>query len=230
MANTIMVCGYGPAISEAVARKFGAEGFQVGLVARRAEVLARGEAGLKAAGVRVQTFVRDLSDPEAIQHLFGEARAALGPTTVLHWNAFSTGAGDLTTHTASDLRTSLDVSVIGLVAATQAALSDLRSARGSAAILVTGGRLAMYEPEVDSAAVKFGAMGLAVAKAAQHKLVGVLHAKLKPDGIYVGEVTVGGFVKGSASDRGQATLDPNEIAQRFWSLYKERNEIWSAFP
>jgi NAD(P)-dependent dehydrogenase (short-subunit alcohol dehydrogenase family) len=34
MAKTILVAGYGPGISTAVAEKFGGEGFQVGLVAK----------------------------------------------------------------------------------------------------------------------------------------------------------------------------------------------------
>ncbi|HEX7670382.1 MAG TPA: hypothetical protein VF395_12390 [Polyangiaceae bacterium] len=36
MAKTIVVCGYGPGISSAVAEKFGAEGFSVALAARNA--------------------------------------------------------------------------------------------------------------------------------------------------------------------------------------------------
>jgi NAD(P)-dependent dehydrogenase (short-subunit alcohol dehydrogenase family) len=34
MSKTILIAGYGPGISDAVARKFGAEGFAVALAAR----------------------------------------------------------------------------------------------------------------------------------------------------------------------------------------------------
>ena len=42
MSKTILVCGFGAGISNAVAEKFGAEGFSVGLVARNRERLAEG--------------------------------------------------------------------------------------------------------------------------------------------------------------------------------------------
>jgi hypothetical protein len=73
---------------------------------------------------------------------------------------------------------------------------------------------------MDALAAKFGGMGLSVAKAAQHKLVGVLHAKLAPEGVFVGEVTVLGIVKGTAADRGQGTIEASAVAERFLTLYR----------
>jgi NAD(P)-dependent dehydrogenase (short-subunit alcohol dehydrogenase family) len=49
MSKTIVICGYGPGISAAVARRFGREGFQVALVARYAQRLAAGVAALAVA-------------------------------------------------------------------------------------------------------------------------------------------------------------------------------------
>jgi hypothetical protein len=69
-------------------------------------------------------------------------------------------------------------------------------------------------------------MGLAVAKAAQHKLVGVLHAKLKPEGVYVGEVTILGIVKSTAADRGNGTIDAATVAEKFWEISRTRSEVW----
>jgi len=71
-------------------------------------------------------------------------------------------------------------------------------------------------------AVQWSAMGLAVAKAAQHKLAAVLHHHLKPRGIFVGEVVVNALVKGTAFDTGHATLEPAAIATAFWDLYSAR--------
>jgi hypothetical protein len=73
-------------------------------------------------------------------------------------------------------------------------------------------------------------MGVAVSKAAQHKLVGLLHQKLKGDGVYVGEVVVLGMVKGTAFDQGNATLEPSAIADRFWQIYQGRTDITVNFP
>lgn len=224
MTKTIVVGGYGVGISRAVAEKFGREGFAVALVGRRAQNVQAGAAELERAGIRARGFSADLSDPGALAALIAQVRSALGPITVLHWNAYSHGAGDLLTSEPDALRHVFDVSVTSLVAAVQAVLPDLREAQNPA-VLVTGGALSTYSPAADARATQLGAMGLAVAKAAQHKAVGVLHAKLKPLGIYVGEVTVSAIVKGTAADRGQGTLEAAAVAERFWALYSARTEV-----
>jgi NADP-dependent 3-hydroxy acid dehydrogenase YdfG len=141
---------------------------------------------------------------------------------VLHWNAYTAGAGDLTTSPVEELNGPLGVSVFGLVAAVQEALPDLKKEKG--AVLVTGGGLAYYDPQVDAMAVSWNAMGLAVGKAAQHKTVGLLHQKLKGEGVYVGEVVVLAPVKGTAFDSGHATLEASTIAEKFWELHQSRSE------
>ncbi len=227
MAKTILVCGHGPGISDAVARKFGAEGFQVALVARRKDALDAAVAKLAAAGVKAAPFAGDLSDPAAVKGIVDSVRTSLGPIDVLHWNAYSGGAGDLLAAKVADLHAVFDVSVSGLVAAVQAAHADLSTRKG--AVLVTGGGLSTYSPEVDAMAVSWKSMGLAIGKAAQHKLVGLLSARLKADGIYVGEFVVMGLVKGTAFDSGNATLEPAAIAQKFWDLQSARAETSVAF-
>lgn len=224
MSKTILICGHGPGISDAVARKFGAEGFSVALAARSADRLSAAAAALEASGIRAAAFPTDLGDPEAVKGLVAGAREKLGPITVVHWNAYAGVAGDLLTAAPADLRTAFDVGVTGLVAAVQAALPDLKAQPG-AAVLVTGGGFAFYDPKIDAMATQWNAMGVAVSKAAQHKLVGLLAEKLRGDGIYVGEVVVLGMVKGTAFDSGHATLEASAVAAKFWEIYSRRSEL-----
>ena len=224
MSKTIIVAGYGPGISEAVARKFGNEGFQVALVARNAEKVNKAALALGDAKIKAKGFAVDLGDPAAVAKLVADVRSALGPITVFHWNAYLGAAGDLLTADVNELRKAIDVSTIGLVAAVQKSLPDLKSQAKEAAVLVTGGGFAFYSPEVDSAAAGWNAMGLAVSKAAQHKTVGLLHQKLKNDGVYVGEVVVTGTIKGTPFDAGNANLEGAQVAERFWQLYQARSE------
>jgi short-subunit dehydrogenase len=220
MAETIVVCGHGSGISDAVARRFGKEGHPVAIVARNAERLAGAAKSLVAAGVKAQAFPCDLGQPDAVKKLIADVRAALGPIGVLHWNAYVGGAGDLKTATADDLRAVLNVTVHGLIAAVQASLPDLKAKKG--AVLVTGGGFAFYDPHVDAAATQFQAAGLAIGKAAQHKTVGLLSKSLEGEGVYVGEVVVTGMVKGTVFDSGNATLEASSVAERFWQLYSAR--------
>lgn len=221
--KTILVCGHGPGISNAVAKRFAEEGFAVGLVARSKDKLEAAAAELAKTGAKTKALPCDLGDPAAVKAMVSAARDALGPINVVHWNAYAGGAGDLTTANPADVRKAFDVCVTGLIAATQAALPDLEASKG--ALLVTGGGFAFYDKQVDAMAVQFSAMDLAIGKAAQHKAAGLLHEKLAPKGIYVGEVVVMGVVKGTAFDAGgHGTLEAPAIANKLWELYTERTE------
>ncbi len=223
MAETIVICGYGVGISDAVARRFAKEGFRVAIVARNAQRLNEAAQRLAAEKIDVRAFACDVGDLDAVKKLIADVRGSLGPIKVLHWNAYSGGAGDLKTASAEDLRGVLNVTVHGLVAAVQAALPDLKAQSG--ALLVTGGGFAFYDPAVDAAATQWGAQGLAIGKAAQHKTVGLLHKSLQIEGVYVGEVVVTGLVKGTAFDSGNATLEASTIAEKFWQLYRARDVV-----
>jgi hypothetical protein len=153
-----------------------------------------------------------------------KVRSTLGPITVVQWTAYDGGAGDLLVADPGAVRRVLDVAVSGLLAAVQESLADLRTEK-NAAVLVTNGGLGYFDPKVDAVGVQWNAMGLSVANAAKHKLVGLLAQKLKPENIYVGEVMVLGSVKGTAFDNGQATITSAAVAAKFWEIYFARGEI-----
>jgi NAD(P)-dependent dehydrogenase (short-subunit alcohol dehydrogenase family) len=224
MSKTIIVCGYGPGISKAVAEKFGAEGFSVALVGRNADKLGAGVKALEAKGVKAAAITADFGDPASAREAVKKARAALGPITALEWSAYDGGAGDLMTSDSAAIRRSFDVGVTGFLATVQEALSDLRKEK-DAAVLVTNGGLGYVDAKVDAVGVQWNAMGLSVVNAAKNKLIGLLSQKLAPDKVYVGQVMVLGSVKGTAFDDGHATIDPAAVAGKFWDLYKARGEI-----
>jgi short-subunit dehydrogenase len=224
MAKTIIVGGFGPGISAAVAERFGKEGFSVALVARNAERLQAGVKSLEAKGIAARAFPADLADPASIESLITRVRAQLGPITVLHWNAYAGVAGDLLSASPAEVRSVFELPIVGLLTALQASLPDLRTQKESA-LLVTNGGLGLFDAQMDALAVQWGAQGLAVANSAKHKLVGLLAAKLKNEGIYVGEVVVLSLVKGTPFDSGTATLEPSAVAEKFWQLYLGRSDV-----
>jgi len=225
MGKTVLVVGFGPGISTAVAEKFGSSGFSLALVGRNEQRLASGVRALKAKGIDAAAFPADAGDPTAMRAVLGRARAALGPITVIHWNASSGngGAGDFLTADPVAVRGLLDVTVVGLLAAIQEALPDLKASNG--AVLISNGAFGENTPQMDELAATTKAMGLALANAAKHKLVGLLAQRLKGEGVYVGEVMVAGNIKGSAWDKGAATIDGATVANRFWELYQARGEV-----
>ena len=226
MAKTILVAGYGVGISAAVAEKFGAEGFQVALVGRTADKLAAGVKSLEAKGIKAAAFTADLGDPAAIRAMVEKVRAAFGPISVLEWTAFSPGsvAGDLLTAKPEEVRSLFDISNVGLLTTVQALLPDLKSEKG--AILVTNGGAGFADPKVDAFVTQYGMMGLGVANAAKHKLVGLLAKKLEADGIYVTEIMIAGVIKGTSFDQGNApAIAGATVAAKYWNLYTARKEL-----
>jgi short-subunit dehydrogenase len=225
MAKTILVVGFGPGISTAVAEKFGAAGFSVALVARNEERLASGVKALKATGIEAAAFPADAGDPAAMRAVVGKARAALGPITVIEWTAYGGAeAGDLLSADAATVRSVFDVAIVGLLATVQEALPDLKASKDGA-VLVTNGAFGDINPQIDAYAASTKAMGLALGNAAKHKLVGLLAERLKPEGVYVGEVMVAGSIRGSAWDSGNANLEGSQIADKFWELYQARKDV-----
>jgi NADP-dependent 3-hydroxy acid dehydrogenase YdfG len=195
-------------------------------VARNAERLAAGQKALAAKGVKAAAFTADCGDPDSVRAMVGKVRAELGPVTVLEWTAYGGGpvAGDITTADSAAVRSLFDVSVVGLVAAVQAVLPDLRQQK-DAALLITNGGAGYAEPAVDAMLVQWGMMGLGISNAAKHKLVGLLAQKLKGDGIYVGEIMVSGAIKGTVFDQGNATIEAATVAAKFWEMYSARTDL-----
>ncbi len=224
MSKTILIAGFGPGISTAVAEKFGGEGFQVALVARNADKLATGVKALEAKKIKAAAFPADLSDPAAIAGLVPKISAALGPIAVIEWTAYGNGAGDLLAADAQAIQRELAIATSSLLATVRAALPDLKAQKDGAVLVVNGG-FGYFDTNIDAAAVQAGAMGLAMANAAKHKLVGMLSHRLKGDGVYVGEAMVLGTVKGTAWDQGQATIDPKAVAGKLWDLYRARGDV-----
>ncbi|HEY2482245.1 MAG TPA: SDR family NAD(P)-dependent oxidoreductase [Caulobacteraceae bacterium] len=225
MSKTILVVGFGPGISTAVAEKFGHAGFAVALVARNEERLAAGVAALQAKGIIAAAFPADAANPHSMAAAMAKARAQLGPITVIHCNAYGgVEAGDLLATNPAAVRGLFDVAVVGLLATVQEALPDLKASQ-EAAVLVTNGAFGEASPQMDQLAVGLKTMGVALANAAKAKLVGLLAQALKCEDIYVGEVMVAGAVKGTQWASGADGIDAATIAGRFWDLYQARDEI-----
>ncbi len=225
MAKTIIVFGFGPGISSAVAEKFGSEGFQVAIVARNVEKLAAAEKALVAKGIKAKAFSTDLANDKSVETVVKSVHDALGPITAIHWNAYGAGAGDILATEKKELDGQLDIAVGSLIAAVRSSLPDLKSQKGDSAVLVTNGGLGTAHPAVDAMGVEWNAMGLSVANAAKNKLVGLLSVKLKPEGVYVGQVVVKGIVKGTAFDNGTSQLEASSIAGKFWDLYSAKKDV-----
>src|SRR6476661_6833237 len=111
MAKVVVVCGYGPGISDAVGKRFGREGFDLALVARNGERLTTATAAFARAGIRADAFPCDVGDTTAVRAMLAKVRSELGDVSVIHWNAAHGGAGDLLAASEAELDEVLRVSI-----------------------------------------------------------------------------------------------------------------------
>ncbi len=202
----LLVVGAGPGIAAATARRFGREGYAVGLVARRGEALAELAGELRADGVRVDHATAEAGDPGSLTAAVGFLTDALGPADVLLYNVSVGRQAAVPELTPEDLLDDLAAGAVGLQTAVRAVLPGMRAA-GSGTVLVTGG---------GSADRPIPAMAtLGVQKAALRALAEVQARALAPEGIHVATATIRGLV---GEDK---QISPERIAELYAELVAE---------
>jgi NAD(P)-dependent dehydrogenase (short-subunit alcohol dehydrogenase family) len=220
--GVLLVIGYGPGISQAVAARFAREGHGVALVARSRERADEAAAQLRAAGVAAAAYQADASDLASVRRAVASARQDLGPVSAVLWTAYrSGGVKDVLATAPENIERVFDIGVAGLLACVQEVLGDLKSSPG-ASVLVANGALGEHTTEADSYAKMLDNDGVALENAAKSKLVGILAERLREFGIYVGEVTIAGSVAGTATEAPSA-IAPERIADQFWALTQTRD-------
>ncbi|MGP3535129.1 SDR family NAD(P)-dependent oxidoreductase [Microbacterium sp. RD1] len=221
---TLLIVGYGPGNSHALARRFGAEGWSIALVARNEERLRDGAARLRAEGISAHPFRADAADPASLREAVSRVRDQLGPITAAALTAYrNVAVSDVLVAEPEDLGAAMRIGVSGLATLVQASLDDLRAV-DDASVLVVNGGLGAPGRDIDRFAVSFDGDGVALESAAKSKLVGLLAERLRGDGIYVGEVVIAGTMQGSPY-AGPTAIDPAEVADRLWTMAQERTEV-----
>jgi NAD(P)-dependent dehydrogenase (short-subunit alcohol dehydrogenase family) len=204
MPKICAVVGVGPGVGFAVAKRFTAGGFDVGLVARRANALETLAAQLGSAGAKAQPFTGDASDPASLKGALATITAQMGSPDVLVYNAAGVTPAAPSALDTEQMVRDFRVSVVGALVAAQAVIPAMRAAKRGT-ILFTGGGFA-FEPIPMMASLGIGKAGI-------RNLTFSLAKELEPDGIHVATVTIGGLVKPGTP------FDPANIAEEFWNLH-----------
>ncbi|MGI4940105.1 MAG: SDR family oxidoreductase [Janthinobacterium lividum] len=127
MAKVVVVTGGSAGIGRAAAIAFARKGYSVGLIARGAERLNEARLELEALGVGVHTVVADVADADAVERAAGEIETALGPITVWVNNAMATVYSPIRGLDAAEVRRVTEVTYLGAVHGTLAALRHMTS-------------------------------------------------------------------------------------------------------
>src|SRR5262249_18535155 len=139
---------------------------------------------LRAEGVIASGFPADMGDPAAVASVVAQARAALGPISVLAYNAAALGVvAPPSTLTVPLFEATMRVDVVGALVAVQHCLPDLD---GHGTVMLTGGSYA-HRPAAEHAAIGMG-------KAALRNLTVSLDQELRPRDVHVAMVTITGVI------------------------------------
>ncbi|HNE50709.1 MAG TPA: SDR family NAD(P)-dependent oxidoreductase [Chitinophagales bacterium] len=211
MRKVAVIIGAGPGIGQAVAEKFGTEGFSVALISRKKEKLEAICKDLTDKGIDAIAIVGDAGDTDSMKDAFNQIWEHWDRIDVVHYNVAKLKKVDIAIETADGLTRDFKINVAGIMNVVQLTVPDMEKL-GTGALLITGGGFALHpHPQYGS---------LSIGKAAVRNLANSLHIALAPKNIFVGTVTVCGLVDPNAEKH-----TPKNIAAQFWKLYTEKKNF-----
>ena len=205
MLNCFIV-GVGPGLSGAIARRFSAGGFAVGLISRSDAHISRMAEELSCGGAGSAWQCADAGETESLVDALSALERQLGPPDVLIYNSAVMRPEGPLNISLEQVRNDFEVNVVGALACAQYVAAGMK-ARGKGTILFTGGGLALEPyPEWTS---------LALGKAALRSLSFSLFKELSPYGVHVGVIAVCGIVEPNGP------FDPTKVAEEYWRVANE---------
>jgi NAD(P)-dependent dehydrogenase (short-subunit alcohol dehydrogenase family) len=211
MAPNLLIVGAGSGFARASARRFGADGYQVHLIARSAERIADVQAELAAEGIDARTYPADVTSHADLTGLIADIdRQYPVNVGIFQPGGPATEIVDVLDATAGNVRPHLDLLVLGAVAVGQALVPAMID-RGSGCLVFVGGgsaRLPLRE---------FGNLGMAMSGLRAYALT--LHAALADKGVHAAFYTVAGMI--GTGEIAPGEIDPAELAERMRALAEE---------
>ncbi|MFD5840843.1 SDR family NAD(P)-dependent oxidoreductase [Streptomyces chartreusis] len=238
MSQVLAIFGAGSGLGTALARRFGKEGFSVALVARNADRLQALADGLAAEGIDATAFPTDLSDPANAAPVVQAIKDSKGRIDVVSYQPLP---GDTAFVPATDLHAErlshwVNLFLLTPVAIAHTVLPEM-TARGTGGFIVAGGFTAADPQPFIS--------GIGPAMAGIRNFVHSLHGEIADSGVYAGVVTLSALIKHSEAynaispeqlaemtggTTGMDVIDPVDLAETYWRLYTDRNQIEYRFP
>jgi NADP-dependent 3-hydroxy acid dehydrogenase YdfG len=211
--STIAIIGAGRNLGEALARRFGREGYSLALIARNQERVDQLAADLVADGFTAKGYAANVRDTNSLVAALDQATQDLGLIEVLSYNPLPQKEflRPLLESTVGDIRAAVEFSIYGPVAAVHQVLQGMRVLKTGSLLFVNGG--SAVQPVQHFAGTSIGFAG-------ETAYIEMLHQALKDEPIYVGQLIIPGAII-----PGDAQKDPEVLAERLWQMHAERREL-----
>ncbi|AUQ97785.1 SDR family oxidoreductase [Phaeobacter inhibens] len=208
--RTILITGASSGIGRAVAELFLEKGWQVGLLARRAEQLEEVAQDHDTAHV----LPADVTDPGAVDHAFDCFAKRVGRLDVLFNNAgIFTPSGTIDEIELEDWFAAVNVNLNGMFLAARAAFRQMRQQSPQGGRIINNGSIAAHVPRPGSAAY-------AATKSAITGLTRSLSLDGRPFQIACGQIDIGNARTPMVEDLSarQVSADPSAVPMQTFAV------------
>lgn len=210
MNKGIIIIGMGKGLSLGIAKKFGAEGYEVGMISRNEDSLKSYQAALSTLDITSFYATADVSNEAELINALQKLKDTMSTITILQYNAVDYRMVHVLEETAETLTNGFKISVANALTAVKFLLPTLEENKG--AVLFTGGGTANY-PYAGMSSISLGKAGI-------RNLTFQLNDALKEKGIFVGTVTICNMIS-EDSPTHSSTL----LATKFWELHELQKEV-----
>ncbi|MEV0785356.1 SDR family NAD(P)-dependent oxidoreductase [Streptomyces sp. NPDC050423] len=209
--TTFALIGAGPGLGLAAARRFGAAGHSVALIARNAEHLDDLASELGRDGIQARSFTADVLDPATLTTALQAATEALGPIEIAQYSPVPRAdfMKPVLDTSADDLDAPLAFSVKGPLTCVNTVLPGMRALGRGTLLFVNGSSAVRPNPNV---------AGTSIAFAAASAYAAMLHDVLAPENIHAAQLIIPGAIRPDAEHS-----SPDALALRLYALHTERN-------
>jgi short-subunit dehydrogenase len=232
--EVVVVTGASAGIGRAAARAFGARGALVGLIARGRDGLERARREIQAAGGQALVLPVDVAEAAQVEAAADRVEAVFGPIDVWVNDAMVTVFGPIHAITAAEFRRVTEVTYLGTVHGTMAALKRMRR-RNRGAIVQVGSALAYRSIPLQAA--------YCGAKSAVRGFTDSLRCELLHDGcdVHLTMVQLSAFNTPQFDwARNHMPREPQPLRPIFqpevaaeaivWAAHHRRREVWVGWP
>lgn len=230
MSETVLILGVGAAagVGAAVARKFSGAGYHVIIAGRTLEKLDATAADIIAAGGSIESVVADVASQEDQQRIFELVRTRNEPLSAVIYNAGSNLPIKFSDLSPEQFEDFWRIGCFGAFLTSRLAL-PLLSEQGKGSLFFTGASASLRgRPNFAHFAVaKAGLRNLAQALAREYGPQGIHVAHVIIDGVVNGDIVRGRFADYLDSLGDDGALDPDAIAEAFWTLHTQPASTWT---